>query len=474
MNQKYNFIHERGDYPPLAVEEIGSSWSKDVKKTMGDVESPVFMIYKDGWTRIYGYQKRYQKIVNHIFDKISRDKNYTTKIKKTFDQKAKEFLSFVKKIDKKDWSQLTNQELIRIKEKYVKLYHEIVPYGEPLPYFLKEKLQEILDEYLVKEKKVSERNYQILMTPLYQSFLNRETEELWNITKKHKQNMIELAKAIKKHQNKYAWILFDYASLICDENYFLKKAKDYPKKPPKIINYDKLKKDKQNIIKKYKIKPTYKYYLNILEDLFYLMDKKKEVLTQCHFIITSLYQEVANRLNISLDNIRWFLWEEVKQALIKNKKLSLKLAKQRRKLSATEYINGRALFLDLKKVDDLISNINKDEKSLIDQSEIKGISASSGITTGKICYLKSARENSKIKQGQILLVSNTTPDFMPAIQKAKAIITNEGGITCHAAVVSRELGIPCIVGTKIATKVLKDGDLVEVDANKGVVRIIKK
>jgi len=474
MNQKYNFIHERGDYPPLAVEEIGSSWSKDVKKTMGDVESPVFMIYKDGWTRIYGYQKRYQKIVNHIFDKISRDKNYTTKIKKTFDQKAKEFLSFVKKIDKKDWSQLTNQELIRIKEKYVKLYHEIVPYGEPLPYFLKEKLQEILDEYLVKEKKVSERNYQILMTPLYQSFLNRETEELWNITKKHKQNKIELAKAIKKHQNKYAWILFDYASLICDENYFLKKAKDYPKKPPKIINYDKLKKDKQNIIKKYKIKPTYKYYLNILEDLFYLMDKKKEVLTQCHFIITSLYQEVANRLNISLDNIRWFLWEEVKQALIKNKKLSLKLAKQRRKLSATEYINGRALFLDLKKVDDLISNINKDEKSLIDQSEIKGISASSGITTGKICYLKSARENSKIKQGQILLVSNTTPDFMPAIQKAKAIITNEGGITCHAAVVSRELGIPCIVGTKIATKVLKDGDLVEVDANKGVVRIIKK
>ena len=63
---------------------------------------------------------------------------------------------------------------------------------------------------------------------------------------------------------------------------------------------------------------------------------------------------------------------------------------------------------------------------------------------------------------------------MPAIQKAKAIITNEGGITCHAAVISRELGIPCIVGTKIATKVLKDGDLVKVDANKGIVKVIKK
>ena len=57
---------------------------------------------------------------------------------------------------------------------------------------------------------------------------------------------------------------------------------------------------------------------------------------------------------------------------------------------------------------------------------------------------------------------------------AGAIVTNQGGITSHAAIVSRELNIPCIIGTKIATKVLRDGDLVEVDANKGVVKIIKK
>ena len=67
----------------------------------------------------------------------------------------------------------------------------------------------------------------------------------------------------------------------------------------------------------------------------------------------------------------------------------------------------------------------------------------------------------------------TTPDFVPAMRKAAAIITNEGGITCHAAIVSRELGKPCITGTKIASKVLKDGDMVEVDAEKGIVRIMK-
>jgi pyruvate,water dikinase len=66
----------------------------------------------------------------------------------------------------------------------------------------------------------------------------------------------------------------------------------------------------------------------------------------------------------------------------------------------------------------------------------------------------------------------TRPDYVPAMKKAAAIVTNEGGITCHAAIVSRELGIPCIIGTKIATEVFKDGDVVEVNANHGWVRRI--
>jgi pyruvate,water dikinase len=64
----------------------------------------------------------------------------------------------------------------------------------------------------------------------------------------------------------------------------------------------------------------------------------------------------------------------------------------------------------------------------------------------------------------------TTPIFLPAMKKASAIITDEGGITCHAAIVSRELKKPCIIGTKIATQILKNGDLVEVDAERGIIK----
>ncbi len=67
----------------------------------------------------------------------------------------------------------------------------------------------------------------------------------------------------------------------------------------------------------------------------------------------------------------------------------------------------------------------------------------------------------------------TRPEYVPAMRKAAAIVTDEGGLLCHAAIISRELGIPCVTGTRIATKVFKDGDLIEVRANHGLVRKIR-
>jgi pyruvate, water dikinase len=75
----------------------------------------------------------------------------------------------------------------------------------------------------------------------------------------------------------------------------------------------------------------------------------------------------------------------------------------------------------------------------------------------------------------ILLVTGmTSPEYVSAMKKAAAIITDEGGITCHAAIISRELGIPCVIGTKIATKVLKDNDLVEIHGATGAIKIIRR
>jgi phosphohistidine swiveling domain-containing protein len=119
---------------------------------------------------------------------------------------------------------------------------------------------------------------------------------------------------------------------------------------------------------------------------------------------------------------------------------------------------------------------NVDENLIV----IKGNIANTGQWKGKARIIKTIfsnniiKEISKIKKGDVLVAATTGPEIMTAIKKAGAIVTDEGGITSHAAIISRELKIPCVIGTKIATKVLKDGDLVEVDAEKGVVKILKK
>ena len=78
----------------------------------------------------------------------------------------------------------------------------------------------------------------------------------------------------------------------------------------------------------------------------------------------------------------------------------------------------------------------------------------------------------KVNKGDILVASMTTPDYIPAMKKAAAIITDEGGITCHAAIIAREFNIPCIIGTKNATKTLKDNNIIEVNANNGTITIL--
>lgn len=114
----------------------------------------------------------------------------------------------------------------------------------------------------------------------------------------------------------------------------------------------------------------------------------------------------------------------------------------------------------------------KTESGVIKVSQVpilSGTPASPGIGTGTVKVLKSAKEIAKVEKGDVLVAPMTSPDFVPAMRKAQAIVTDSGGATSHAAIVSRELGIPCVVGTKEATLVLKDGMIVTVDGQKGQV-----
>src|SRR5207342_2438803 len=100
---------------------------------------------------------------------------------------------------------------------------------------------------------------------------------------------------------------------------------------------------------------------------------------------------------------------------------------------------------------------------------VRGLGAAPGEASGAVRVVKAREQASELQEGEVLLTHMTAPDWVPLMRRAAAIVTDSGGMTCHAAIVSRELGIPCVVGTAEATKILRDGEIVTVDASHGIV-----
>lgn len=163
------------------------------------------------------------------------------------------------------------------------------------------------------------------------------------------------------------------------------------------------------------------------------------------------------------EHIKFLFIEEVFQ----NKMPSLDLIQKRK--------NGYIFFdNNLELVDNIplwLERKNIVIKSQQDGKIIKGSVAYSGKITGKVCQIYTKEDFKKFEKGDILVTTMTTPKFTPILKLAGAIVTDEGGITCHAAIIARELKIPCIIGCKNATEILKNDMIVEVNANEGVINI---
>lgn len=176
--------------------------------------------------------------------------------------------------------------------------------------------------------------------------------------------------------------------------------------------------------------------------------------------------------NISFKALSWYSFSELETLTLKGIKVKKEELDKRKRFRVMVQINGKIKTFYGKKDFQMISSIvNIDNQIKIDT--ISGLIASKGFVKGTVKIIKGTKDINKIELGEILVATTTHPDLMIAIRKCSAIVTDHGGITSHAAIISREFSIPCIVGTKIATQVLKDGDLVEVDANKGIVKIIR-
>lgn len=207
----------------------------------------------------------------------------------------------------------------------------------------------------------------------------------------------------------------------------------------------------------------------------YAFNFADEVTNYYIYHLRPLFDEIAKRLKISYEELVSMRFSEIKESLQKHQLVvAQKKLKERFKDHALIFTKRKVYVLSGGELEQYRKlNLVKEKPKEI--KEFKGVIAFQGKKIkGRVRIIKSDEKVKYFQKGEILAAQMTNPTYVPAMEKAAAIITDEGGLLCHAAIIARELGIPCVIGTKIATKVLKDGDLVEVDAEKGVVRVLKR
>lgn len=217
-----------------------------------------------------------------------------------------------------------------------------------------------------------------------------------------------------------------------------------------------------------------KSQIEFMHQTGYLRDTREEVRDRLTTLAAKLYEAIAREVGFSLKEVINLSSEEIIDLLfekIQDKEKLRQAAKRRLERYALTFHSGKIKVFDIDNdIDKAVKKIETSE----DVVEIRGQSASiSAVVRGTVRIVQSNKEVNKVNERDILVAGMTKPDYIGAMKKAVAFVTDEGGLTSHAAIVARELKIPCIVGTKIATKVLKDGMVVEVDADKGIVRINK-
>lgn len=178
----------------------------------------------------------------------------------------------------------------------------------------------------------------------------------------------------------------------------------------------------------------------------------------------------------SADELFYVLYDEMNEFLKSGKKLPSKKILAQRKKSFILWCNckGERIALEGKDARQHINEKGYLKFEKIEKTDgVKGFGAFTGKVTGRARLILSTKDIGKFRNGEVIVSQMTDPHYLPIMKKAAAFVTDEGGLLCHAAIVARELKKPCVIGTKLATKIFKDGDLVEVDAENGVVTRLK-
>lgn len=442
-------------------------------------------------------QKSLTKIAKFYYFKHLRNPKFIDSLQKFWLNKVVPiFLNENQFILENNFSSLSNRKFLELIDKfsiaYINLFQEVI-FLDSFDFYGDVVLQNAL-----KNEKVNflSKEMELLTCPPEASNLQKERLELLSLAENILKRKLTTRHIIKTRSlsnvklswiknrldrisKQYYWLHNDYASVdYLDANHFYQKLRDL------ILHRLKLKEElamrshiknvsleKNKIIAKYGLSSNFVRDTNFLSYLGNLRDLRKSYNQMAGNAIEKIGQEVARRSGLAFNEVENLFFYELGSAFKPNKALRKKI--KVREKQAVYWIVGAMKNLEFYGRDAYILDEFSKNK-VFKRADLKGRPAYRGIVKGSIKIIKNKSDFKKMKRGDILVAPNTRPEYVPIMKIAGAIVTDEGGITSHAAIVSRELKVPCVVGVQGVTTILKDGQLVEVDANQGVVRVIKQ
>lgn len=408
-----------------------------------------------------------ERLSSIILEKLKKNSKYFEEVKKIYDEDLKESYDFYNEIDNKDLKYLSDDELFAYFKRAVNATGNSVGLGhiiEPFALITDNLLKDKISKYIPDQRKLNE-SFVFLTIPSQKSFSQESEDFLHNISKsKDKESLAD------EYIKNFYWIRNSYSGrYILTRKEVLEEAEEMKNK--RSSNIDELLKKKQKIINELNLSKDIIVHLNALEFLTYWQDvRKKHILIAIDYM-DRLLEELSKRTSIDIKILRYIMPIEINRDSIKIKD---ELEERRKgslffqKFDSFE-TGGCITGKDYARIKVFLESIDATETKVIN-----GNAASLGTVRGKAKICLTIESLSKVQEGDILVASMTRPEYLPAMKKAAGFITDEGGITCHAAIVAREMRKPCVIGTKNATKILKDGDLVEIKASHGQIIILEK
>lgn len=484
---KWEFIYQEREVSLSPFYLFAKPWGMVIKDIFGKNLEPLIMIYTKKGVEYYVPEKDFTAIGRRTYNLFLKDRFYK-KMTAKVDFYAKKLTSIAEQVESKNLLKMSEEQLIYYIKKLHGLMLHLNKWGQLLSlteygynnFTTKGLIKKIEDK--VKKIKISVSPMQIsriLSQPVRSTFFRSERLNLFKIASEIKKRNLKLTSPIvktwiKNHQRRFCWINFGYIGPALEINYFTNDFRDLLKKNNVVELYKEKKIELKKIIKeqtgledKLKLNRFIEKRYYIVRDQTFYKEYRKEILFHGFYACELVQKELAKRWHFPQIYFRYILPHEYIKSNI------ALLYNQRKGLCVYYIERGKEFVFTGREANDKIAMVKKVGQRVEKVKELRGNIAFIGKAVGSAKIVMGVDHLKKVKKGDILVSFSTNPQMVPVMKIVGAIVTEQGGITSHAAIISRELHIPCLVGVKDATRVLKDGDVVEVDAFKGIVRKLK-